>query len=87
MWIPSRRISGGLGFDWEEREYYASDYFGQLYDFAVDLIKKGLAYVDDQSSEEIASQKGTPTEPGTNSPLQGPVSGGEPGPFPANECR
>ncbi len=57
-----------LGFDWEEREYYASDYFGQLYDFAVDLIKKGLAYVDDQSSETIASQKGTPTQPGTPSP-------------------
>ncbi len=59
-----------LGFDWEDREYYASDYFGQLYDFAVDLIRKGLAYVDDQSSEEIASQKGTPTMPGTNSPYR-----------------
>jgi glutaminyl-tRNA synthetase len=59
-----------LGFDWEDREYYASDYFGNLYDFAVDLIKKGLAYVDDQSSEEIARQKGTPTEPGTLSPYR-----------------
>ena len=59
-----------LGFDWEEREYYASDYFGKLYDFAVDLIKRGLAYVDDQSSEEMASQKGTPTEPGTPSPYR-----------------
>ncbi len=59
-----------LGFDWEEREYYASDYFGKLYDFAVDLIKRGLAYVDDQSSEEMASQKGTPTEPGINSPYR-----------------
>jgi glutaminyl-tRNA synthetase len=59
-----------LGFDWEDREYYASDYFGKLYDFAIDLIKKGLAYVDDQSSEEIAAQKGTPTEPGTNSPYR-----------------
>jgi len=57
-----------LGFDWEDREYYASDYFGQLYDFAIDLIKKGLAYVDDQSSEEMAAQKGSPTEPGTHSP-------------------
>ena len=56
-----------LGFDWEEREYFASDYFGKLYNFATDLIKKGLAYVDDQSSEEIASQKGTPTLPGTDS--------------------
>jgi len=59
-----------LGFDWEDREYFASDYFGKLYDFANDLIKKGLAYVDDQSSEEIASQKGTPTEPGTHSPFR-----------------
>ena len=61
-----------LGFDWEDREYYASDYFGKLYDFALELIKKGLAYVDDQSSEEIASQKGTPTQPGTHSPLPKP---------------
>ena len=59
-----------LGFDWEDREYYASDYFGKLYDFAIDLIKKGLAYVDDQSSEEIARQKGTTTVPGTFSPFR-----------------
>jgi glutaminyl-tRNA synthetase len=59
-----------LGFDWEDREYYASDYFSNLYDFAIDLIKKGLAYVDDQSSEEIAAQKGTPTVPGTESPYR-----------------
>jgi glutaminyl-tRNA synthetase len=59
-----------LGFDWEDREYFASDYFGKLYEFAIELIKKGLAYVDDQSSEEIASQKGTPTQPGTNSPFR-----------------
>ena len=59
-----------LGFDWEDREYFASDYFGKLYDFATELINKGLAYVDDQSSEEIASQKGTPTEPGTHSPFR-----------------
>ena len=59
-----------LGFDWEDREYYASDYFGKLYDFALELIKKDLAYVDDQSSEEIASQKGTPTQPGTHSPFR-----------------
>ena len=59
-----------LGFDWEDREYFASDYFGKLYDFATELIKKGLAYVDDQSSEEIASQKGTPTEAGTHSPFR-----------------
>jgi glutaminyl-tRNA synthetase len=59
-----------LGFDWEDREFYASDYFGKLYDFAIDLIKKGLAYVDDQSSEEIAAQKGSPTVPGTHSPYR-----------------
>ena len=59
-----------LGFDWEDREYYASDYFGKLFDFAIELIKNGLAYVDDQSSEEIASQKGTPTEAGTHSPYR-----------------
>ncbi len=49
---------------------YASDYFEQLYQFAVKLIEKGLAYVDDSSSEEIAAQKGTPTEPGTDSPFR-----------------
>lgn len=59
-----------LGFDWEEREYYASDYFGKLYDFAVELIKRGLAYVDDQPAEVISSQKGTPTQPGTVSPYR-----------------
>ena len=59
-----------LGFDWEDREYYASDQFQKLYDFAVDLIKRGLAYVDDQSSEEMAAQKGTPTEPGADSPYR-----------------
>jgi glutaminyl-tRNA synthetase len=56
-----------LGFDWEE-EHYASDYFDQLYAFAVALIKKGLAYVDDLTAEEIAATKGTPTEPGKASP-------------------
>lgn len=53
-----------LGFEWAN-ELYASDYFHQLYDFALILIKKGLAYVDDSTAEEIAAQKGTPTEPGT----------------------
>ena len=59
-----------LGFDWGDREYYASDYFPQLYDLAIRLIKEGKAYVDDQSSEEIAAQKGTPTQPGTESPYR-----------------
>ena len=58
-----------LGFNWSN-EFYASDYFDQLYAFAVQLINKGLAYVDDSSSEEIAALKGTPTEPGKDSPYR-----------------
>ncbi len=53
-----------LGFDWEDREYYASDNFEQLFSYALKLIDLDLAYVDDGSSEEIAAQKGTPAEPG-----------------------
>lgn len=56
-----------LGFKWDQ-EVYASDYFQQLYDWAIDLIKKGKAYVDNLSAEEIAQQKGTPTQAGVNSP-------------------
>lgn len=59
-----------LGFDWDDREYYASDYFGKLYEFAVSLIKRGLAYVDDQSAEVISSQKGNPSQPGMESPFR-----------------
>ena len=59
-----------LGYDWGDRLYYASDYFPKLYDFAVDLIKRGLAYVDDQTSEQIAEQKGTPTRAGVDSPYR-----------------
>jgi len=59
-----------LGFDWEDREYYASDYFGKLYDFAIDLIKRGLAYVDDQPADVISAQKGTPPQPGIESPFR-----------------
>ena len=58
-----------LGFEWD-KELYSSDYFQQLYDWAVLLIQKGKAYVDDQSSEEMARQKGTPTRPGENSPFR-----------------
>jgi glutaminyl-tRNA synthetase len=58
-----------LGFSWAE-ELYASDYFDQLYEFAVKLIDKGMAYVDDSSADEIASLKGTPTQPGKNSPFR-----------------
>ncbi len=58
-----------LGFQWGN-EYYASDYFQQLWDFAVQLIKEGKAYIDEQTAEEIAQQKGTPTLPGTDSPYR-----------------
>lgn len=58
-----------LGFRWKN-VYYASDYFQYLWDFAVALIKEGKAYVDEQTADEIARQKGTPTEPGTNSPFR-----------------
>lgn len=59
-----------LGYTWEGKELYASDYFDQLYEYALDLIRKGLAYVDDSTPEEIALQKGTPTEPGKESPYR-----------------
>lgn len=59
-----------LGFDWEDRLYYASDYFPKLWDFAEEMIRRGHAYVDEQSAEEIAKQKGTPTQAGTDSPFR-----------------
>lgn len=59
-----------LGFEWNGEVLYASDYFGQLYDFAIQLIEKGLAYVDDSSPEEIAEMKGEPTSPGQESPYR-----------------
>ena len=59
-----------LGFDWGDRLYYASDYFPKLWELAIRLIKEGKAYVDEQSSEEIARQKGTPTQPGIESPYR-----------------
>jgi len=58
-----------LGFSWA-KECYASDYFQQLYDWAIALVKKGKAYVDSQTSEEIAKQKGTPNTPGMASPFR-----------------
>lgn len=58
-----------LGFKWEN-EFYASDYFQQLWDFAIDLIKEGKAYIDEQKQEDILAQKGTPTQPGINSPYR-----------------
>ncbi len=59
-----------LGFDWEDRLYYASDYFQQLYVYACQLVESGHAYVDDQSAEEIRATRGTLTEPGTESPYR-----------------
>jgi glutaminyl-tRNA synthetase len=59
-----------LGYDWDDRLYYASDYFEQLYEYAIKLIKKGKAYVDDLSAEEIREYRGTLTEPGKESPYR-----------------
>ena len=59
-----------LGFDWEDREFYASDYFHRLHEFAVDLIKKGKAYVCDLSAEEVSEERGTLTLPGRESPYR-----------------
>ncbi len=59
-----------LGFDWGDREYYASDYFEQLFEYAVKLIRKGKAYVDDLDAEKIREYRGTLTEPGRNSPFR-----------------
>ncbi len=59
-----------LGFDWDDRLFYASDYFEKLHQFAIQLIKEGKAYVDDQDAETISKQKGTPTRPGEISPFR-----------------
>jgi glutaminyl-tRNA synthetase len=59
-----------LGFDWEDRLFYASDYFEQMYQYACQLIEKGKAYVDDQTSDEIRLNRGTLTKPGVNSPFR-----------------
>jgi glutaminyl-tRNA synthetase len=59
-----------LGFDWGDREYYASDYFDELYDWAIKLIKRGVAYIDDLSADEIREYRGTLTKPGRNSPYR-----------------
>jgi glutaminyl-tRNA synthetase len=57
-----------LGFSWDDREYYASDYFEQLYQWAIELIEKGLAYVDTLTADEVREHRGTLTEPGKESP-------------------
>ncbi|HET9882551.1 MAG TPA: glutamate--tRNA ligase family protein, partial [Candidatus Binatia bacterium] len=59
-----------LGFDWGDREYYASDYFDRLYQFAVQIIKTGKAYVCDLNSDQMRQYRGTLTEPGRNSPFR-----------------
>src|SRR5512133_2238927 len=59
-----------LGFSWDDRLFYASDYFQKIYDFAVQLIKDGNAYVDSSTAGEIKNQKGTTSEPGVNSPYR-----------------
>ncbi|MBS3778486.1 MAG: glutamine--tRNA ligase/YqeY domain fusion protein [Candidatus Thermoplasmatota archaeon] len=59
-----------LGFDWDDRLYFASDYFQQMYEYALELVKKGKAYVDDMSAEEISAYRGTLTHPGKESPYR-----------------
>src|SRR5262245_40918603 len=59
-----------LGFDWEDRLFYASDYFEKLYEYAVDLIRNGKAYVDDLTADQIREHRGTLTEAGRNSPYR-----------------
>ncbi len=74
-----------LGFDWGKNLFYASDYFDRLYDWAEGLIKQGLAYVDDQSQEQIRLSRGTLTEPGKNSPFRDRSRRGESRPVPPHE--
>ena len=76
-----------LGFDWGENLFFASDYFERLYDWAEGLIKAGLAYVDDQSQEEIRVNRGTLTEPGKNSPFRERAGRRKPRPVPPHEGR
>ena len=76
-----------LGFDWGEHLYYASDYFEQLYEWAVYLIKAGKAYVDDLSADEIREHRGTLTEPGRDSPWRDRPAAGEPRPVRAHARR
>ena len=73
-----------LGFDWGEHLYFASDYFEQLYAWAVHLIEHGDAYVDDLTADEIREYRGTLTEPGSQLALAGPLGGGEPRPVRAD---
>ena len=76
-----------LGGDWEDRLFYASDYFDQLYEWAVQLIKAGKAYVCDLSPDEVRKQRGTLTEPGQESPYREPIRGRKSGSVRAHEGR
>ncbi len=69
-WTPSWHDVRWLGFDWDERLFYASDYFEQMYDYAVHLIKEGKAFVCDLTAEEVREYRGTLTEPGKESPYR-----------------
>ena len=75
-----------LGFDWGEHLHHASDYFEQLYEWAEHLIRAGKAYVDDQSQDEMRANRGTLTEPGTNSPYRGRTRGGKSRSLPPHAC-
>ena len=72
-----------LGWDWGDNLFYASDYFGELYEMAVDLIRKGKAFVDDLTFDEIQEYRGTLTEPGTGKPVPRALRRREPGPVPS----
>ena len=76
-----------LGFDWEDREYYASDYFDRLYAFAEHLIKTGHAYVDSQDETEIRATRGHGHRTGAGKPVPEPVRGRKPGYFSPHETR
>ena len=76
-----------LGFDWEDRLFFASDYFARLFEFAVELIEQGKAYVDSMSAEQIRQYRGTLTEPGVDSPWREAAGCREPGLVPQDERR
>ena len=82
----SRPTSNGWATKWDEL-HFASDFFGKLYEIACDMIRRGVAYVDDQTPEEMRVNRGTLTRPGVNSPVSRPLGGGEPRPVRAHEER
>jgi glutamyl/glutaminyl-tRNA synthetase len=76
-----------LGFDWQDREYFASDYFEQLHDWAVQMIQAGQAFVCDLTPDQMRQYRGTLTEPGPQQPLPRPQRRGEPRPVPPHAGR